>query len=143
MGRVLRFPFHDSTFTVCVPFGSSDEDEFEAIAISDDSLTRGTIYPGDVVVIKLGLVRAGGLHAVLTPTGSKFVGFLVEVGNDLVSIECNNDDYEPETFRRDEIKILGRVVQVYPGGDIRERWELISSPRPAARRRARSGARAK
>jgi len=125
MGRVLRFPFHESTFTFHLPVGSSADDEFEAITISDNSLTNGTIYKGDIVLIKLGLVQSGGLHAVLTPTGAKYVGFLVEVGDDLVNVECNSDEYEPMVFRRDEIKVLGRVVQVYPGGDVEERWELI------------------
>lgn len=126
MGRVLRFPF--SELTIYLPLNSSPDDEFEAVTISDNSLNRGTIYQGDVVIIKLGFVESGGLHAVLTPTGALYVGFMVSKNNDLISIECNNDEYEPEIFRRDEIKILGRVVQVYPGGDIRQRWELICAP---------------
>jgi SOS-response transcriptional repressor LexA len=130
MGRVLKFP-SSPELTIYLPLGASDADEFEAIAIPDDSLSRGTIYKGDIVIIKLGLIRPSGLHAVTTPTGDVYVGFLVDKGNGLISIECNNDEYEPEIYRRDELQILGRVVQVYPGGNIQERWELIRS-RPIA-----------
>ena len=119
---------------IYLPLGTSPDDNFEAILITDNSLSRGTIYKGDVVVFQHGLIRPTGLHAVLTPTG-KNVGFVVEKGDDLISLEFNDDEYEPETYRRDEIEILGRVVQVYLGGDIRERWELIREPRPAARKR--------
>jgi phage repressor protein C with HTH and peptisase S24 domain len=135
MGRILKFP--SSHLTIYLPHGSSPTDVYEAITITDDSLSRGTVYKGDVVVIKLGLIQPSGLHAVVTHTGSKYVGFLVEKGNDIVSLESNNDEYEPETFRRDEIEILGRVVQVYPGGDIQQRWELIRAPQPAAQKRNR------
>lgn len=100
--------------------------------MSDDSLSRGTIYQGDAVVIKLGLIEPTGLHAVLTPTGKRYVGFLGDAGNGLISIECNSDEYEPEIFQRDEVAILGRVVQVYPGGDIQQWWELNYPPSLAA-----------
>jgi SOS-response transcriptional repressor LexA len=130
MGSVVRFPCRE--LTIYLPLNSSPDDEFEAINITDDSLSMGTIYKGDVVIIRHGQVERNGLHAVLTPTG-KYVGFLVDKGNDLISVECNNDEYEPETYRRDEIKVLGRVVQVYPGGDIRQRWELIRPQAPETR----------
>lgn len=133
MGRLLNFPFSHE-LTIYRPLNSLPGDEFEYAVIPDDSLSMGTIYQGDVVIIKLGLIEPTGLHAVITDTGNTFVGFLVNKGNGLVSIEANNDEYEPETFRRDEIKVLGRVVQVYPGGDIRQRWELIRSPSPVGRR---------
>ena len=113
--------------TIYLPENSSPE-EFEYVTISDDSLMRGTIYKGDIVVIKLGLIQAGGLHAVITPTGKKYVGFLVGIHDDLITIECNNDEYDSETYRRDEITILGRVVRVYPGGDTSQWWELMSAP---------------
>lgn len=132
MGRILKFP-PSPDLTIYLPRNASPHDRFEAILITDNSLSRGTIYKGDVVIVQLGLIRPSGLHAVLTPTG-KDVGFIKKEGDDLVSIEYNDDDYEPETYRRGEIEILGRVVQVYPGGDIRERWELIREPRPAVRK---------
>jgi len=118
--------------TIYLPLDTSQDDEFEAITIPDDSLSRGTIYQGDVVVIKREFIQPSGLHAVLTPIG-KYVGFPKDKGNGFISIECNDDDYESEIFRRDEVEILGRVVQVYPGGDMSQRWELIRSERVAAR----------
>lgn len=124
-------------FTIYIPLNASDDDEFEAITIPDDSLSRGTIYQGDVVTIWLGFIDSEGLHAVITPTGDKYVGFLVDKGNGLISIETNDDDYEPDIFRREEVEILGRVWQVYPGGDTSQRWELIRSERAVARRAAK------
>lgn len=135
MGRLVKFPSAPE-LTIYLPLGSSP-DEYQVFTIPDDSLSRGTIYKGDVVVVKLGLSQPSGLHAVITPTGKKYVAFLVESSNGLITIETNNDEYEPETYRRDEIEILGRVVQVYPGGNVEQRWELICSPRAVARRAAK------
>ena len=118
------------------PLDSSPEDEFEAFTISDDSLSRGTIYQGDIIVIKLRLIQPSGLHVASTPAGI-YAGFPMDKGNGLISIECNDDEYESEIFKHDEIEVLGRVVQVYPGGDIQERWELIRAPQPAAQKRSR------
>ena len=138
MGSVLYGNFPTSPeLTIYLPLNSSPDDKFEAITVTDDSLNRGTIYKGDVVVIKLGFLELGGLHAVLTYTGNKYIGFLVDKGNDIVSLESNNDEYDPMIFKQDEIQVLGRVVQVYPGGDIRQRWELIRAPQPAAQKRNR------
>lgn len=119
---------------IYLPLGTSPDDEFEVIVIPDDSLSRGTIYKGDVVVYQLGLVEPSGLHAVLTPAGC-YVGFPEDTGNGLITIKCNDDEYEPEIYQRDEIEILGRVVQVYPSGDIQQRWELIRAPQPAVQQR--------
>lgn len=134
MGRLVRFP--SSQLKIYLPVGASPEDSFEAFVISDNSLDKGTIYQGDIVVIKVGLVQKGGLHVVETPAGHIYAGFLVEKKGGLVSIESNSNEYGPETYKRDQIRILGRVVQVYPGGDTRERWEFISSRR-IARKKAR------
>ena len=139
MGRLYTFPTSPE-LTIYLPRGASPDDRFEAILIPDDSLSRGTIYKGDAIVIQLGLIRPSGLHAVLTPTGV-YAGFMVDKGNDLVSIECNDDEYESETYRRDEIEILGRVVQVYPGGNIQERWELIRAPQSVRRKRRKTATR--
>lgn len=130
MGSVTYASF-SRRFTIYRPLDAPPGAAFETITIPDDSLSQGTIYEGDVVVIQRGLIDQRGLHAVLTPAGEKYVGFLVEKGDGLVSIECNNDEYEPEVYRRDEIQILGRVVQVYPQGVIHERWEWHRS-HPAA-----------
>jgi SOS-response transcriptional repressor LexA len=135
MGTLYNFPASPE-LTIYLPHGSSP-DEYDTYLISDDSLSRGTIYQGDVVVIKLGLIQAGGLHVIQTPAGHTYAGFLVDKGNGLVSIECNNEEYKPEVFQRDEIKILGRVVQVYPGGDSKQHWELVRHPRAFARRAAK------
>lgn len=135
MGKLYKFPL-SRVLTIYLPLGSSPDDEYEAITIPDDALSRGTIYKGDVVLVKLGLIQSRGLHAVLTPTNNRCVGFLA-YKDDLIYVKCNNDEYEPKIFKRDEIKILGRVVQVYPGGDISQRWELIRVPQRRRNVRAR------
>jgi len=140
MGTLHEFPFSQE-FIIYVPFGASKDDEFEAITIPDDSLSRGTIYKGDVVCIQIGLIEPGGLHAVSTSKG-KYVGFLV-YQDDLVTIGCNDDEYEPDTFRRDEIQAIGRVVQVYPNNDVTRYWELRSTPQfVKPKRRRKTAARA-
>lgn len=95
-----------------VPAEEVKNGEYFYLRVKGDSMTGSRIYPGDIVLVRRQETVDNGQIAVVLVNDEEATLKRVKFLEEAVILYPDNPKYQPQIYRIDEVRILGRVIKV-------------------------------
>ncbi|NHM28897.1 helix-turn-helix domain-containing protein [Desulfofundulus sp. TPOSR] len=95
-----------------VPAEEVKNGEYFYLRVKGDSMIGSRIYPGDIVLVRRQETVDNGQIAVVLVNDEEATLKRVKFLEEAVILYPDNPKYQPQIYRIDEVRILGRVIKV-------------------------------